>query len=243
MKLRNFSAALSNDRILSAHSREVTFSYRDRKNHDRKKTMTLDTHEFIRRFLLHVIPKRFVRVRHSGVLANRSKSLLSKCPPRPWSRCAQAPQKISSRTDARTHRYRYHAMPSMPKGNSGLACRTARPRTMGFFVMIAQRINGHVFPALCNSANASVRLLSSFYLSWPVLNSDVLASGSHGSTRMRPARHTITRTAMFARRAAMVTIPIGNRRCFTQRFTPTGFILNASDSHCSCPIVLRSHSG
>jgi predicted Zn-ribbon and HTH transcriptional regulator len=71
--------ALSNDRILSAHSREVTFSYRDRKNHDRKKTMTLDAHEFIRRFLLHVIPKGFVRVRHSGVLANRSKSLLSKC--------------------------------------------------------------------------------------------------------------------------------------------------------------------
>jgi len=71
--------ALSNDRILSAHSREVTFSYRDRTNHDRKKTMTLDAHEFIRRFLLHVIPKGFVRVRHSGVLANRSKSLLSKC--------------------------------------------------------------------------------------------------------------------------------------------------------------------
>jgi hypothetical protein len=71
--------ALSNDRIVSAHSREVTFSYRERKNHDRKKTMTLDAHEFIRRFLLHVIPKGFVRVRHSGVLANRSKSLLSKC--------------------------------------------------------------------------------------------------------------------------------------------------------------------
>jgi len=71
--------ALSNDRIVSAHSREVTFSYRDRKNHDRKKTMTLEAHEFLRRFLLHVIPKGFVRVRHSGVLANRSKSLLSKC--------------------------------------------------------------------------------------------------------------------------------------------------------------------
>jgi Putative transposase len=71
--------ALSNDRILSAHSPKVTFSYRDRKNHDRKKTMTLDAHEFIRRFLLHLIPKGFVRVRHSGVLANRSKSLLSKC--------------------------------------------------------------------------------------------------------------------------------------------------------------------
>jgi len=81
--------ALSNDRILSAHNGEVTFSFsprlirlrrnRDRKNQDRKKTMTLDAHEFIRRFLLHVIPKGFVRVRHFGVLANRSKSLLSKC--------------------------------------------------------------------------------------------------------------------------------------------------------------------
>jgi predicted Zn-ribbon and HTH transcriptional regulator len=71
--------ALSNDRILSAHSREVTFSYRDRKIENRKKTMTLDAHEFIRRFLLHVIPKGFVRIRHFGILANRSKSLLSKC--------------------------------------------------------------------------------------------------------------------------------------------------------------------
>ena len=81
--------ALSNDRILSAHNAEVTFSFsqrlirlrrnRDRKNKDRKKTMTLDAHEFIRRFLLHVIPKGFVRVRHFGFLANRSKNLLSKC--------------------------------------------------------------------------------------------------------------------------------------------------------------------
>ena len=71
--------ALSNDRIVSAYNGTVTFSYRDRKNHDQKKTMTLDAHEFIRRFLLHVIPKGFVRVRHSGVLANRSKGLLSKC--------------------------------------------------------------------------------------------------------------------------------------------------------------------
>jgi hypothetical protein len=71
--------ALSNDRILSAHNGKVTFSYRDRKDQNRKKTMTLDAHEFIRRFLLHVIPKGFVRVRHFGFLANRSKGLLSKC--------------------------------------------------------------------------------------------------------------------------------------------------------------------
>src|SRR4029077_10423573 len=71
--------ALSNERILSAHNVKITFSYRDRKNHDQKKTMPLDAHEFIRRFLLHVIPMGFVRVRHFGFLANRSKSLLSKC--------------------------------------------------------------------------------------------------------------------------------------------------------------------
>jgi predicted Zn-ribbon and HTH transcriptional regulator len=71
--------ALSNDRILSTHKEEVTFSYRDRKDRNRKKTMTLDAHEFIRRFLLHVIPKGFVRVRHFGFLANRSKGLLAKC--------------------------------------------------------------------------------------------------------------------------------------------------------------------
>lgn len=71
--------ALSNDRILSAHNGKITFSYRDRKDQNQKKIMTLDAHEFIRRFLLHVIPKGFVRVRHFGFLANRSKTLLSKC--------------------------------------------------------------------------------------------------------------------------------------------------------------------
>jgi hypothetical protein len=70
--------ALSNDRILSAHSGKVTFSYRDRKDQNRK-TMTLDAHEFIRRFLLHVIPKGFMRVRHYGFLANHCKDCLSKC--------------------------------------------------------------------------------------------------------------------------------------------------------------------
>jgi len=71
--------ALSNDRILSAHNGEITFTYRDRKNHDPRKPMKLDTEEFIRRFLLHVIPKGLMRVRHFGFLANNSKGRLSKC--------------------------------------------------------------------------------------------------------------------------------------------------------------------
>src|SRR5207249_9245753 len=44
--------ALSNDRIVKVQNGQVTLSYRDRKDGDRKKTMTLDAHEFIRRFLL-----------------------------------------------------------------------------------------------------------------------------------------------------------------------------------------------
>src|SRR5262245_58602168 len=71
--------ALPNDRILSAHNREVTFTYRDRKNHDPRKPMKLDTKKFIRRFLLHVIPKGLMRVRHFGFLANNAKKHLSKC--------------------------------------------------------------------------------------------------------------------------------------------------------------------
>ena len=94
--------ALSNDRILSAHNGEVTFSYRDRKNQNRKKTMTLDAHEFIRRFLLHVIPKGFVRVRHFGRFGQPIQKPAVQVPstPRSQSRCAQARAKISSRADA-----------------------------------------------------------------------------------------------------------------------------------------------
>ena len=72
--------ALSNDRILSIHDGQVILSYRDRKDEDRKKTLTLDAQEFIRRFLLHVLPDGFMRVRHFGFLANRAKKqALAQC--------------------------------------------------------------------------------------------------------------------------------------------------------------------
>lgn len=72
--------ALSNDRILNMQNGQVTFSYRDRKDRDRQKTMMLEAHEFIRRFLLHVLPDGFMRIRHFGFLANRSKKqALAQC--------------------------------------------------------------------------------------------------------------------------------------------------------------------
>lgn len=65
--------ALSNDRIVKVQDGKVTFAYRDRRDGDRLKVMTLDAEEFIRRFLLHVLPEGFMRVRHFGFLSNRAK--------------------------------------------------------------------------------------------------------------------------------------------------------------------------
>ena len=72
--------ALSNERILSVQNGQVTLSYRDRKDGNRKTTIPLNAQEFIRRFLLHVLPDGFMRIRHFGFLANRSKKqALAQC--------------------------------------------------------------------------------------------------------------------------------------------------------------------
>lgn len=72
--------ALSNDRILQVENGKVILSYRDRKDGDRKRILTLEAQEFIRRFLLHVLPDGFMRIRHFGLLANRSKKqALTQC--------------------------------------------------------------------------------------------------------------------------------------------------------------------
>ena len=65
--------AISNNRILSNRDGNVSFLWRDYADDNRKKTMTLKADEFIRRFLLHVLPSRYVRIRHFGLLANRNR--------------------------------------------------------------------------------------------------------------------------------------------------------------------------
>jgi hypothetical protein len=64
--------AISNSRFISADESGVTFKYKDYRieGPDRYKAMTLDPGEFIRRFLLHVLPKGFHRIRHYGLLTN-----------------------------------------------------------------------------------------------------------------------------------------------------------------------------
>ncbi len=64
--------AISNHRLLDMKGGRVTFSLRDYKNEGEKTTMTLSAEEFLRRFLLHVLPARFTRIRHYGLYAGRN---------------------------------------------------------------------------------------------------------------------------------------------------------------------------
>jgi hypothetical protein len=63
--------AISNDRLLTIDEGKVRFHWRDYRKGNRQKTMTLAADEFIRRFLLHVLPEGFQRIRYYGFLANR----------------------------------------------------------------------------------------------------------------------------------------------------------------------------
>lgn len=61
--------AISNSRLLAMEANVVRFQYKDYADGDRSKELILDADEFLRRFLLHVLPKGFVRIRHYGLLA------------------------------------------------------------------------------------------------------------------------------------------------------------------------------
>lgn len=63
--------ALSNSRILDIQADKVHLRYKDYRDHNRNKVMELNGEELIRRFLLHILPKGFMRIRHYGYLANR----------------------------------------------------------------------------------------------------------------------------------------------------------------------------
>jgi hypothetical protein len=72
--------ALSNERILALQDGVVHFRWRDYADHNRSKVMALPAEEFLRRFLLHVVPTGFQRIRHFGLLANRRRTpALARC--------------------------------------------------------------------------------------------------------------------------------------------------------------------
>jgi hypothetical protein len=72
--------AISNNRLLNIKDGKVTFRWKDYRHHDQPKKMTLDADEFIRRFLLHVLPDGFMRIRHYGFLGNRHRRIkIARC--------------------------------------------------------------------------------------------------------------------------------------------------------------------
>jgi hypothetical protein len=72
--------AISNNRLLDVEAGQVSFRYKDYRNQGQQKTMTLSAEEFIRRFLLHVLPHGFHRIRYYGFQGNRyRKDKLDQC--------------------------------------------------------------------------------------------------------------------------------------------------------------------
>jgi hypothetical protein len=72
--------AIANSRLLHLQDGRVTFRWKDYAGGNRQRTMTLDATEFIRRFLLHVLPRGFVRIRYYGFMANRHRARqLARC--------------------------------------------------------------------------------------------------------------------------------------------------------------------
>ena len=72
--------AISNQRLLALKDGQVTFSWKDYARGNQQRSMTLTTEEFIRRFLLHVLPRGFQRLRQFGFLANRRRrEKLARC--------------------------------------------------------------------------------------------------------------------------------------------------------------------
>lgn len=69
----SFRVAISNDRIVDVKDGLVTFEYKDYKDNSKIKQMTITAEEFIRRFLLHILPDNFTKIKHYGLLSNRNK--------------------------------------------------------------------------------------------------------------------------------------------------------------------------
>src|SRR5215470_4494875 len=66
--------AISNHRLVSFADGKVTFRWRDSAHHNQQKLLTLSSDEFLKRFLLHILPQGFVRIRHYGFLASRRRA-------------------------------------------------------------------------------------------------------------------------------------------------------------------------
>jgi len=125
--------AISNHRIIDLSDGNVTFRIKDYKDGARNKTMTLDAVEFLRRFLLHVLPKGFVRIRHYGLCASRNvntKLLAARRLLAPEAACDTQPPAPASEPAPWWERFRQHTgidVMACPCCGGRLVRRSVRP--------------------------------------------------------------------------------------------------------------------
>ena len=140
LSLYTHRVAISNGRLIAFDEAGVTFRYKDyrRSGPHRQQVMTLDAHEFIRRFLMHVLPHGFHRIRHYGLFASatrkanlaRVRELLAVAPP---------PQDVDAEGTARH--------PLRPVLAAAGACASSRPSSAG-------DSPAHLRPAPCQMERA-----------------------------------------------------------------------------------------
>jgi hypothetical protein len=103
--------ALSNNRLLDIADGQVSFRYKDYRHDAQQKTMTLEAEEFIRRFLLHVLPAGFQRIRYYGFLGNRyRKEKLARCRQLLGMPASEAQEPAKAAAAAPDYRERYEAL-------------------------------------------------------------------------------------------------------------------------------------
>jgi hypothetical protein len=116
--------AIANHRLLACEKGNVTFSWKDYARGSQQRTMTLQANEFIRRFLLHVLPRGFQRLRQFGLLANRRRrDNLALCRQLLGSSAAQADTNMPLPRD-------YQSLYETVTGQSLLQCPACRAGTM-----------------------------------------------------------------------------------------------------------------
>ena len=127
--------AISNSRLVALDDRGVTFRWKDYREHGRTryKTMTLRTEEFMRRFLLHVLPSGFHRIRHYGLLANANRkthiATARELLHQPAPAACRRSRPITTATGCRPAHLRVPTLRRADDRHRDLRARSAHPRT------------------------------------------------------------------------------------------------------------------
>jgi hypothetical protein len=123
--------AISNHRLLSLKDGKVTFKWKDYAHHNQPSLMTLSADEFIRRFLLHVLPRGFQRLRQFGFLANRRRRQRLACCRQLLGVAAQSPEPLPAD---------YKALYQTVTGQSLELCPACRAGQMKFAAMLGSLV-------------------------------------------------------------------------------------------------------